>query len=415
MEGHDLLGIAQTGTGKTAAFALPMLNAIQDKGLRAAKKRPLALILAPTRELASQIFEDIRQYSQKTSIRATCIFGGANQNPQIRRLEKGAEILVATPGRLMDLEAQGFLSLSAVQYLVLDEADRLLDMGFIGDIRKIAAMLPENRQTALFSATMSKEIRALSAFLLNQPQQVSVTPKQVAVAKITQHKLAVPTAKKQEALHQLLNRDAARKVIVFTRTKHASERVTKKLLKAGFSASAINGNKSQNARTRALERFKKGSDWILVATDVAARGIDIRGISHVINFELPQEPENYVHRIGRTARAGETGVAWSLVDETEAKRLKDIERLIKQPIPPLSIDLKESPPSEDQPTPEPTPRQHQSAPAPGPAKKDKGTDERKRRRPRRRKPNQSPSGQSKKADAKRKPRRRKPKKVSQGG
>ena len=221
------------------------------------KEAPLALILAPTRELASQIFEDIRQYSQETSIRSTCIFGGANQNPQIRRLEKGAEILVATPGRLMDLEAQGFLSLSAVQYLVLDEADRLLDMGFIGDIRKIAAMLPENRQTALFSATMSKEIRALSAFLLNQPQQVSVTPKQVAVAKITQHKLAVPTAKKQEALHQLLNRDAVRKVIVFTRTKHASERVTKKLLKAGFSASAINGNKSQNARTRALERFKK--------------------------------------------------------------------------------------------------------------------------------------------------------------
>jgi len=186
-------------------------------------------------------------------------------------------------------------------------------------------------------------------------------------------------------------------------------------LKAGFSASAINGNKSQNARTRALERFKKGSDWILVATDVAARGIDIRGISHVINFELPQEPENYVHRIGRTARAGETGVAWSLVDETEAKRLKEIERLIKQPIPPLSIDLKESPPSEDQPTPEPAPRQNQSAPAPGPAKKDKGTDERKRRRPRRRKPNQSSLGQPKKADAKRKPRRRKPKKVSQGG
>ena len=216
---------------------------------------------------------------------------------------------------------------------------------------------------------MSKEIRALSAFLLNQPQQVSVTPKQVAVAKITQHKLAVPTAKKQEALHQLLNRDAVRKVIVFTRTKHASERVTKKLLKAGFSASAINGNKSQNARTRALERFKKGSDWILVATDVAARGIDIRGISHVINFELPQEPENYVHRIGRTARAGETGVAWSLVDETEAKRLKDIERLIKQPIPPLSIDLKESPLSEDQPTSEPAPRQNQSAPAPGPTKR----------------------------------------------
>ena len=168
-----------------------------------------------------------------------------------------------------------------------------------------------------------------------------MTPKQVAVAKITQHKLAVPTAKKQEALHQLLNRDAVRKVIVFTRTKHASERVTKKLLKAGFSASAINGNKSQNARTRALERFKKGSDWILVATDVAARGIDIRGISHVINFELPQEPENYVHRIGRTARAGETGVAWSLVDETETKRLKDIERLIKQPIPRLNIDLKD--------------------------------------------------------------------------
>ena len=415
MEGHDLLGIAQTGTGRTAAFALPMLNAIQDKGLRAAKKRPLALILAPTRELASQIFEDIRQYSQETSIRATCIFGGANQNPQIRRLEKGAEILVATPGRLMDLEAQGFLSLSAVQYLVLDEADRLLDMGFIGDIRKIAAMLPGNRQTALFSATMSKEIRALSAFLLNQPQQVSVTPKQVAVAKITQHKLAVPTAKKQEALHQLLNRDAVRKVIVFTRTKHASERVTKKLLKAGFSASAINGNKSQNARTRALERFKKGSDWILVATDVAARGIDIRGISHVINFELPQEPENYVHRIGRTARAGETGVAWSLVYETEAKRLKEIERLMKQPIPPLSFDLKESPPSEDQPTPEPAPRQNQSAPAPDPAKKDKGTDDRKRRRPRRRKPNQSSLGQPKKADARRKPRRRKPKKVSQGG
>ena len=415
MEGRDLLGIAQTGTGKTAAFGLPMLNAIQGKGLRAAKKRPLALILAPTRELASQIFEDIRRYSEETNIRSTCIFGGANQNPQIRRLQKGAEILVATPGRLMDLEAQGFLSLSAVQYLVLDEADRLLDMGFIGDIRKIAAMLPSTRQTALFSATMSKEIRALSVFLLDQPQQVSVTPKQIAVAKITQHKLAVPTAKKQEALHQLLNREAVRKVIVFTRTKHASERVTKKLLKAGFSASAINGNKSQNARTRALERFKQGSDWILVATDVAARGIDIRGISHVINFELPQEPENYVHRIGRTGRAGKTGVAWSLVDETETKRLKDIERLIKQSIPPLRIDLAESPPSEDQHTPERAPRQYQSATAPGPAKKDVDKSERQRSQSRRRKPNASPSAQSRKTDAKRAPRRRKATKVSRGG
>ena len=242
----------------------------------------------------------------------------------------------------MDLEAQGFLSLSAVQYLVLDEADRLLDMGFIATSENRGHAPGEPPNGTLLGNYVKGDSGAV-----NIPAQSAAAS--VCDAKASRgrqnHSAQVGCAdrKKQEALHQLLNRDAVRKVIVFTRTKHASERVTKKLLKAGFSASAINGNKSQNARTRALERFKKGSDWILVATDVAARGIDIRGISHVINFELPQEPENYVHRIGRTARAGETGVAWSLVDETEAKRLKDIERLIKQPIPPLSIDLKESP------------------------------------------------------------------------
>jgi len=350
IQGQDLLGIAQTGTGKTAAFSLPILHSIQVQGLRAAKARPLALILAPTRELAIQIHEDVQRYSAETSIRTTCIFGGANQHPQVRRLAKGVEILVATPGRLMDLEAQGHLALDAVQHFVLDEADRLLDMGFIGDIRKIEASLPSKRQTALFSATMSKEIRSLADFLLHDPQEIKVTPKQVTVEKIAQFQLRIANEHKQAALEQMLKQDDVRKVIVFTRTKHASERITKKLLKAGFSANAINGNKSQNARAKALDRFKRGADWILVATDVAARGIDIQGISHVINFELPQEPENYVHRIGRTARAGSTGVAWSLVDPSEKKQVQAIEKMTHSKIAPLDFEIAHALPIEATPT-----------------------------------------------------------------
>jgi len=263
------------------------------------------------------------------------------------------EILVATPGRLMDLEAQGHLALDAVQHFVLDEADRLLDMGFINDIRKIEALLPQERQTALFSATMSKEIRSLADFLLHDPQEVKVTPKQVTVEKIAQFQLRIANEHKQAALEQMLKQEDVRKVIVFTRTKHASERITKKLLKAGFSANAINGNKSQNARAKALDRFKRGADWILVATDVAARGIDIQGISHVINFELPQEPENYVHRIGRTARAGSTGVAWSLVDPSEKKQVQAIEKMTHSRIAPLDFEVSHALPIEAAPEVEP--------------------------------------------------------------
>ena len=337
LSGEDLLGIAQTGTGKTAAFALPIIECLSANGVKSQSRQPAALILAPTRELAAQIHAEVASFARHTELRHTCIFGGVGQNPQVKALSRGVEILVATPGRLLDLAEQGRVDLGEVSHLVLDEADRLLDMGFIRDVKKIIRRLPRVRQSLLFSATMPREVADFAAEILNSPVRVDVSPKKVTVEQIEQGVLMIGNDRKQAALQQLLHDPDVSRAIVFTRTKHGANRVAQKLDRAGIAAEAIHGNKSQNARTRALESFKAGNVWVLVATDIAARGIDIDGISHVINFELPHEPESYVHRIGRTARAGASGVAWSLVDPTEVKRLKAIERLTK--VRPAQLEL----------------------------------------------------------------------------
>ncbi len=337
--GEDLLGIAQTGTGKTAAFSLPILQHLTANNVKAASKRPKALILAPTRELAAQIQREIARFAEHTHIRHTCIFGGVNQKPQVRTLNRGVEIVVATPGRLLDLAQQNYIDLSEISHLVFDEADRLMDMGFIRDIRKIVKLLPRKRQSLLFSATMPKLVAELAADILHHPKRIDVSPKKVTVEQITQGKLLVDTPNKQATLQTLLHQPEVTRAIVFTRTKHAANRVAKKLDKAGIASEAIHGNKSQNARSKALQSFASGDVWVLVATDIAARGIDIDDVSHVINYELPHEPESYVHRIGRTARAGASGVAWSLVDSTEVSRLRAIERLTKVRLEALTIDL----------------------------------------------------------------------------
>ena len=349
LEGSDLLGLAQTGTGKTAAFALPILEMLLADRVKAEPKRPRVLVLAPTRELAGQIRDEIAGYARHTKIRYTCVFGGVGANPQIKALAKGVEILVATPGRLLDLEGAGHLKLNEVDFLVLDEADRLLDMGFIRDIRRVLRLLPKDRQSLLFSATMPREVQTLADEILHEPARIEVTPKKVTVEKIEQHMAVVDNADKPAVLEKLLFQEDVSRAIVFTRTKHGANRVAKKLVKAGIAAEAIHGNKSQNARQRALDAFKSGEAWVLVATDIAARGIDIDSISHVINFELPHEPESYVHRIGRTARAGASGVAWSLIDPSEMKRMRAIERLtrikpaeLKIEIPPRTREDEES-------------------------------------------------------------------------
>lgn len=327
LAGSDLLGIAQTGTGKTAAFSLPIIDALLAQGARARSKCPRVLILSPTRELAGQIRDEVARYTKGLPVRHACVFGGVSQRPQEKTLAAGVEVLVATPGRLLDLANSRLVDLGEVTHLVLDEADRLLDMGFIRDVRKIISKLPKDRQSLLFSATMPTGVAKLAQDNLRQPVRVDVSPEEVTVEKIQQGVLLVETAQKQEVLERLLADPDVTRAIVFTRTKHGANRVAKKLEKAGIKAEAVHGNKSQNARQRALDSFKAGKAWVLVATDVAARGIDIRGVSHVINFELPHEPEGYVHRIGRTARAGSSGVAWSLVDPAETKRLRDVQRL----------------------------------------------------------------------------------------
>jgi len=342
LEGSDLLGLAQTGTGKTAAFALPILELLLADRVKAAPKCPRVLVLAPTRELAGQIRDEIAGYARHTKIRYACIFGGVSANPQIKALSRGVDILVATPGRLLDLAGDRHVNLEEVDYLVLDEADRLLDMGFIRDVRRILRLLPKDRQSLLFSATMPREVQTLADEILDTPVRIEVTPKEVTVEKIEQHMAVVDNAYKQAVLQKLLFTDEVSRAIVFTRTKHGANRVAKKLVKAGIEAEAIHGNKSQNARQRALESFKSGEVWVLVATDIAARGIDIEGISHVINFELPHEPESYVHRIGRTARAGASGVAWSLIDPSEMKRMRAIERLTRIKPGQLEVDVPEA-------------------------------------------------------------------------
>ena len=334
IEGHDLMGVAQTGTGKTAAFALPLLHILSDnEGRKAAPREPRALVLAPTRELAGQIGESIRTYGRHVPLRSMVVFGGVNIRPQIQALKRGVHILVATPGRLMDLMNQGHCKLHRVELFVLDEADTMLDMGFIHDVRKVAQKLPSRHQTVMFSATMAKNVKKLADSLLDDPVHVSVTPEATTAEKISQRVMFVPKDKKRQLLAHILRDEDIRRVLIFTRTKHGANRVAKQLEQKGIRTQAIHGNKSQNQRQKALNSFKAGRIRALVATDIAARGIDVEGVTHVINFELPNEPENYVHRIGRTARAGCEGVAISLCEKEERAWLRDIEKTIRARVP----------------------------------------------------------------------------------
>jgi ATP-dependent RNA helicase RhlE len=336
LAGRDLLGIAQTGTGKTAAFALPILQRLAaEKPAAKLHKTARVLVLAPTRELAIQILDSFRTYGRHLGLRATAIFGGVGQRPQIDAMARGIDILVATPGRLLDLIGQRHVLLDGVETLVLDEADRMLDMGFIHDVKKIVGLARSRRQTLLFSATMPPDIARLAAGILRQPVRVEVTPPATTVELIEQRVLFIERGDKRDALCALLKDPALARVLVFTRTKHLANRVAEQLGRAGFGAEAIHGNKSQGARQRALEMFRAGTARILVATDIAARGIDVEGITHVINYDLPNVPETYVHRIGRTARAGAGGAAISLCDGEERAYLRDIERLIGRKVPAL--------------------------------------------------------------------------------
>lgn len=328
--GRDLLGCAQTGTGKTAAFALPILHRLTHAGNppRGRGRRIRVLVLSPTRELASQIGESFRAYGANTSLRHTVVYGGVNQNPQTRALGHGVDILIATPGRLIDLMGQGFIDLSSVEIFVLDEADRMLDMGFMPDVRRITARLPSRRQTVLFSATMPEPIERLADTILRNPVRIRIAPVKATTELIEQRVFFVPKQQKTRLLADFLRRQPVTRALVFTRTKRGADRVARQLNQVGICADAIHGNKSQAARQRTLEDFKFSRTHVLVATDLAARGIDVEGISHVLNYDLPHEPETYVHRIGRTGRAGASGIAVSLCDEEERKLLKAIERLI---------------------------------------------------------------------------------------
>jgi ATP-dependent RNA helicase RhlE len=327
LEGKDILGIAQTGTGKTAAFLLPILQHLAATRTTAAPRTARALILAPTRELAAQIGERARAYGHNIGLRHAVVFGGVSFGPQVSALARGVDVLIATPGRLLDLIARGRLRLDSVSHLVLDEADRMLDMGFIRDVRKIVAMMPKARQSLLFSATMPQEIAHLAAELLRSPVRVEVSPPTRTADRIDQRVFMVEAGAKRTFLANLLADPAMARVIVFTRTKHGADRVAEHLGRAGIAADAIHGNKSQNARERALERFRAGNARVLVATDIAARGIDVTDITHVVNYEIPNIAESYVHRIGRTARAGAAGVAISLCDPSERGFMRDIEKL----------------------------------------------------------------------------------------
>ena len=325
--GRDLLGIAQTGTGKTAAFALPILQRLAANRTRPAPRSARVLVLTPTRELAAQIGDSFRTYGRHLGLKHTVVFGGVGQQPQVDALIRGIDILVATPGRLLDLLNQRHVRLDAVETFVLDEADRMLDMGFIRDVRKIVALLPKRRQTLLFSATMPSDIGRLAGEILSDPIRVEVTPSATTVERVEQRVYFVDASQKRALLAEVLKDPGLARVIVFTRTKHGANRVTEQLARGGVVAEAIHGNKSQTARQRALEGFRRGRARVLVATDIAARGIDIDGVTHVVNFEIPNVPESYVHRIGRTARAGASGIALSFCASEERAYLRDIERL----------------------------------------------------------------------------------------
>jgi ATP-dependent RNA helicase RhlE len=331
LKGNDLLACAQTGTGKTAAFSIPILqhiaqNKVEKRGIR-------ALILTPTRELAIQIDESIAAYGKQLNISHTVIFGGVSQLQQTKTLQRGVEILVATPGRLLDLITQGFVDLRKLEIFVLDEADRMLDMGFINDVKKVIRILPEQRQSLFFSATMAPEIKLLAGLLLKNPEKVEVTPPATTVEKIQQHLYFTNRNDKAKLMMHLVEENSIQQALAFTRTKHGADKIVRILQKSNIKSAAIHGNKSQNARQNALNDFKNGKIQILVATDIAARGIDIDELEHVFNLDLPEVPETYVHRIGRTGRAGNSGMAYSFCDAEQLPELKDIEKLIQLKIP----------------------------------------------------------------------------------
>ena len=333
LKGHDLLGCAQTGTGKTAAFSIPILQLISEQTHQTGKRKIRSLILTPTRELAIQIGDSLKAYGRHLKLKSTVIYGGVNQNPQVNALQQGVDILVATPGRLLDLMGQGFISIRDLEIFVLDEADRMLDMGFIHDVNKVIRALPEQRQNLFFSATMAPEIMKLAGTILQDPIRVEVTPVSSTAEIIGQSVYFVDKVNKPKLLLDVLNELTAPSVLVFTRTKHGADRVARMLQKSGIKADAIHGDKSQNNRQRALNGFRDRTIRVLVATDIAARGIDVEEMEQVINYELPNVPETYVHRIGRTGRAGNTGNAISFCDFEEKAYLKDIEKLIHQSIP----------------------------------------------------------------------------------
>jgi len=337
LKGKDLLGCAQTGTGKTASFAIPILQHIYlDKQENTGARRIKALIVTPTRELAIQIADSFTSYGKHTGIKNTVIFGGVKQGQQTNALRAGVDVLVATPGRLLDLIQQGFITLKHIEYFVLDEADHMLDMGFIHDIKKVIAQLPQRRQSLFFSATMPKSIIELSGKILGNPEKVTIKPKQATAEKVDQALYFVTKPSKTKLLIHLIEEKKAKSTLVFSRTKHGADKIVKNLIKVGIKAAAIHGNKAQNARQRALNAFKDGALSVLVATDIAARGIDVDDLSLVINFDLPNVPETYVHRIGRTGRAKASGIALSFCDAIEKSDLKEIEKLIKQKVPVIS-------------------------------------------------------------------------------
>jgi ATP-dependent RNA helicase RhlE len=355
LDGKDVLAAAQTGTGKTAGFSLPMLQRLAESDQPARPKSVRALVLTPTRELAAQVGQSVKDYGAGLRLRSAVIFGGVGINPQISALARGVDVLVATPGRLLDHLQQGTCALDRVEILVLDEADRMLDMGFIRDIRRILALLPKRRQTLLFSATFSSDIRALAAQFLHQPVEIDVAPRNSTAAQIDQVAYAVDKGRKRELLSWLVGSNNWQQVLVFARTKHGANRLAEQLEADGLKSAAIHGNKSQGARTRALEGFKNGSVRVLVATDIAARGLDIDQLPLVVNHDLPEVPADYVHRIGRTGRAGRTGHAISLVSPDEVDLLRNIERLVKQRIAPQVLPGYEPSPHAVHAPPEPRP------------------------------------------------------------
>lgn len=339
LAGRDIFGIAQTGSGKTAAFALPILSRIMALGTKRRHKTCRALILAPTRELAVQIEDTIKILAKGAHISTALVLGGVSRSSQVRKIAPGIDILVATPGRLTDLVREGDLVLADTKWLVLDEGDRMLDMGFINDVKRIARATAADRQTALFSATMPDEIAELAKGLLKDPVRVEVSPQSTTAAEIRQSVVLARTKQKRQVLAEMLADQAMKSVIVFARTKHGADRVTRDLERDGFAAAVIHGNKSQNARQKALNEFREGAVRVLVATDIAARGIDVPGISHVVNFDLPDEAESYVHRIGRTGRNGRDGVAVTLVDPSENAKLRQVERIIRTKLPVVADHL----------------------------------------------------------------------------